>query len=215
MASFPGSQGYSSPSICWHGMELDHGSWSQPAGAPAGAAPRRPGHAPAAMAVHPQDTAAGIFLLCRQEGGEWPTRGSSRDRSLVSRSWKYRWCWHCFRATASPLALSSTNTLPESWVSTRGSPGSIHKLFLENQHILTWHQLFPPSLAFLLAFVNVRMILSKFIFLKHGFQVLRWFCQSPPASQRAPSTAARVTCKEHDCGSLPWDCIYPPAQLLN
>lgn len=24
-----------------------------------------------------------------------------------------------------------------------------------------------------------------------------------------------VTCKEHDCGSLPWDCIYPPAQMVN
>lgn len=46
--------------------------------------------APTAMALHPRDTAAVIFLLCRQEGGERPTRGSYRDHSLVSKSRKYR-----------------------------------------------------------------------------------------------------------------------------
>lgn len=68
--------------LAWRGAA----PWLLPSSLQEAAAPRRPGHAPVAMAVHPQDTAAGIFLWCRQEGGERPTRGSSRDRSLVSKS---------------------------------------------------------------------------------------------------------------------------------
>lgn len=131
--------------------------------------PRRPGQ----LLPLPWLSIPGTLLQsfsCLQAGGRGVTHTWLLQRSQpCQQELKIPASWHRFRAAASPLALSSTNTLPESWIST----GSIHKLFLEDQRILTWDQIFPPSSTFLLAFVSVRTILSKFIFLKNGFQVLR------------------------------------------